>query len=186
MTLSHEMRNRFFDNLCNDKDLMWMGQNTNHFEPHPSVLAAVKESLDSGEYHIYAPPLGLEQLRHLIIADMGLPNGSAMVTNGAVEGLYNVCTRFNEPGKDFITTDPSWAWPVNFARKSGANIVRLPIYGKEHNYRLDMDQLTAPVSENTAMIYIVDSNKHIETSQPERSEERRVWKPGIKQKNIRG
>src|SRR3546814_4285851 len=89
---------------------------------------------------------------------MGLPNGSAMVTNGAVEGLYNVCTRFNEPGKDFITTDPSWAWPVNFARKSGANIVLLPIYGKEHNYRLDMDHLKDAVSENTAMNHYVDNN----------------------------
>jgi histidinol-phosphate/aromatic aminotransferase/cobyric acid decarboxylase-like protein len=167
MTLGHEMRNRFFDELCSDKDLMWMGQNTNHFDPHPDVLAAIKASLDSGEYHIYAPPLGLEELRHLIIEDMGLPTASAMVTNGAVEGLYNVCSLFNVAGKDFITTDPSWAWPMNFAKKSGANVIQVPIYGAAGGYKLDIEYLKAAVSDKTQMIYVVDPNNPLGTCHTE-------------------
>lgn len=163
MTLSHEKRNQFFDTLCNDKQLIWMGQNTNHFDPHTAVISAMKRSLDEGDYHIYAPPLGLEALRKLIIEDMNLSGASAMVTNGAVEGLYNVCVNFNEPGKDFITTDPSWAWPMNFARKSGANVIQIPIYGGDRGYRLDIESLEKAVTENTQMIYVVDPNNPLGT-----------------------
>ena len=167
MAPGYEVRNRFFDELCNDKTLMWMGQNTNHFEPHSEVLKAINRSMDEGEYHIYAPPLGLEELRRLIIADMGLPGASAMVTNGAVEALYNICQLFNRPGKDFITTDPSWAWPMNFAKKSQANVIQLPIYGDEGGYRLNIDALKAAVNENTQMIYIVDPNNPLGTCHTE-------------------
>lgn len=163
MTLSHEMRNRFFDELCNDKSLMWMGQNTNHFDPHPQVLTAIQASLDSGEYHIYAPPLGLEELRELIIKDVGIPTASTMVTNGAVEGLYNICSLFNVPGKDFITTDPSWAWPMNFAKRKDANVIQVPIYGPEGNYKLNIEYLKAVISDKTQMIYVVDPNNPLGT-----------------------
>ena len=54
-----ERRNRHFDELVARKGLMWLGQNTNHFQPHPAVRAAMLECIDSGEFHLYAPPLGL-------------------------------------------------------------------------------------------------------------------------------
>lgn len=163
MSFSYETRNKFFDALCSDKKILWMGQNTNHFDPHPAVIAAIKQAVDEGDYHIYAPPLGLEELRSLIIEDMGLTGATAMVTNGAVEALYNICVNFNEPGKDFVTTDPSWAWPMNFARKSGASVVQIPIYGPSRGYRLDIDSLKSVVSANTRMIYIVDPNNPLGT-----------------------
>ncbi|WP_269499053.1 pyridoxal phosphate-dependent aminotransferase [Castellaniella sp. S9] len=163
MTRSFEMRNRFFDQLCEDKRLMWMGQNTNHFEPHPAVMEAMNRAIKDGDFHIYAPPLGLEALRHGILEDMNIRSASIMITNGAVEALYNVCTRFNEPGKSFITTDPSWAWPMNFAKHSGAEVIQLPIYGRERGYKLSIEQLRAAVNENTQMIYLVDPNNPLGT-----------------------
>lgn len=164
MSKTHEIRNRFFDELCNDKSLMWMGQNTNHFDPHPSVLKAIADSIAQGEYHIYAPPLGLEELRHLILEDMGLRGkASVIVTNGAIEALFNACISFNESGKDFITTDPSWAWPMNFARKRDANVIQIPIYNDDNQYKLDIDALEAAVTPDTRMIYLVDPNNPLGT-----------------------
>src|SRR5678815_916284 len=84
-------RNAFFDSLVDRRDLVWMGQNTTHLEPPPEVLAAITESIERREFQIYAPPLGLEQLRELIALDLGLPGREVIVTDGAVSGLYHIC-----------------------------------------------------------------------------------------------
>lgn len=162
-----ETRNAYFDKLCNTPGLMWLGQNTNHFEPHPTVREAVIKALDHGEYHAYAPPIGFEELRTLIREDLRVPEASVMVTDGAVEALYNVCSNICEPGTDFVTTDPSWAWPMHFARKAGANVVELPIYNGEQGYKLSVEQLRAAVNEKTRMIYLVDPNNPLGTCHTE-------------------
>jgi aspartate aminotransferase len=162
-----EVRNQYFDKLCNTPGLMWLGQNTNHFAPHASVKEAVIQALDSGEYHAYAPPAGFEELRRLIREDMGLPDASVLVTDGAVEALYNVCSNLCKPGTTFVTTNPSWAWPMHFARKAGAEIVELPIYDAAQGYKLTVEQLRAAVDENTRVIYLVDPNNPLGTCHTE-------------------
>lgn len=158
-----EERNAYFDRLCNTPGLMWLGQNTNHFEPHPSVIDAVVGALKDGSYHAYAPPAGFEELRRLIVEDAGVPGASAFVTDGAVEALYNVCSNLCEAGTDFITTDPSWAWPMQFARRAGANVVELPIYDEAQGYKLTAAQLKAAVGPKTRVIYLVDPNNPLGT-----------------------
>lgn len=164
---SFEQRNAYFDRLCNTPGLMWLGQNTNHFDPHPAVIAAVTDALTRGDYHAYAPPAGFEELRQLIVRDAGVPDACAFVTDGAVEALYNVCRNICEPGKDFVTTDPSWAWPMAFARQAGANVIELPIYDAAQGYKLTAAQLRAAVGPNTGVIYLVDPNNPLGTCHTE-------------------
>lgn len=160
-----ESRNAYFDGLCSTPGLMWLGQNTNHFEPHPSVIAAVTDALADGSYHAYAPPCGFEELRRLIVADLGLADtdACAFVTDGAVEALYNVCSRICAPDTDFVTTDPSWAWPMQFARQAGASVVELPIFNAAQGYKLTAEQLAAAVGPRTRVIYLVDPNNPLGT-----------------------
>lgn len=158
-----ELRNAYFDRLCNTPGLMWLGQNTNHFDPHPSVLEAAVAALQDGSYHAYAPPCGFEELRQLIALDVGVPGMSAFVTDGAVEALYNVCSNICAPDTDFVTTDPSWAWPMHFARKAGARVVELPIYEAAQGYKLTPEQLRAAVTDQTRVIYLVDPNNPLGT-----------------------
>ncbi len=114
-----------------------------------------------------APPVGFEELRTLIREDLRLPEACAMVTDGAVEALYNVCSNICGPGTDFVTTDPSWAWPMHFARKAGANVVELPIYNAEQGYKLSVEQLRAAVNQKTRVIYLVDPNNPLGTCHTE-------------------
>ena len=153
-----EVRNRHFDRLFNTPGLMWFGQNTNHFPTHPAVRQAMLDSIDAEEFHAYAPPAGLEELRALILADLGLTDAAVLVTDGAVEALYNVCRTLSEPGSQFVTTDPGWKWPMQFAMASGARVLEIPIYGADHNYRLSAAQLEAAVTDKTRIIYLVDPN----------------------------
>ena len=154
-----ETKNRYFDTLFNNPALMWLGQNTNHFPTHPAVVQAMTDSLRSEEYHAYAPPAGIEELRQLILQDLGLSDASVLVTDGGVEGLYNACRNLSGPGVDFVTTDPGWKWPIAFAKASGARIVEIPIYDPAQGYRLTVaQQLRAAVTEKTRLIYLVDPN----------------------------
>ena len=160
-----EARNRHFDDLVNTPGLMWLGQNTNHFDPHPSVIEAMLKSIREQEFHAYAPPAGLEELRRLILDDLGLSpeNAAVLVTDGAVEALYTACRDLCEPGVNLVTTDPGWKWPMAFAKASGATIVEIPIYIPENGYKLTVEQLEAAVNDQTRIIYLVDPNNPLGT-----------------------
>ena len=164
-----EARNRHFDELVNTPGLKWLGQNTNHFTPHPAVIEAMLESIRREEYHAYAPPAGLEELRRLILEDLGLQDQeqSVLVTDGAVEALYTACRTLSEPGTTFVTTDPGWKWPMAFARASGASCIEIPIYKPENGYKLTVAQLEAAVTDRTRIIYLVDPNNPLGTCHTE-------------------
>jgi aspartate/methionine/tyrosine aminotransferase len=153
-----EVRNAHFDRLVNTPNLRWMGQNTNHATPHPAVLEAMERCIRDEEFHIYAPPAGLEELRQGIVADLGLTDLAALLSDGAVSSLYHVCHMLLRPGDEFITTDPTWNWPMSFARSVGATVKQIPIYGAEHGYRLAPERLAAAITPKTKVIYVVDPN----------------------------
>ncbi len=153
-----ERRNQHFDRLVNSRGLRWLGQNTNHFPTHPSVREALVKSIDDEEFHAYAPPAGLEELRALIVADLGLDGASSIVTDGAIAGLYHTVHSLCGPDDELVTTDPTWAWPMAFAQAVGARVKQIPIYGDEHGYRLSPERLRAAVGEQTRIIYLVDPN----------------------------
>ncbi|KAA0969523.1 pyridoxal phosphate-dependent aminotransferase [Aureimonas fodinaquatilis] len=161
---SFELRNAHFDRLVNTPDLKWLGQNTNHAKLHPAVVEAMEKCIRDEEFHIYAPPAGLEELRAGIVDDLGLNELSALVSDGAVASLYHVCHTFLQPGDEFITTDPTWNWPMAFARSVGATVKQIPIYGEEHGYRLAPERLAAAITPKTKVVYIVDPNNPLGTA----------------------
>lgn len=153
-------RNAHFDRLFATKNLLWLGQNTNHLPMHPAVRKALTDSIDAEEFHAYAPPGGFIDLLDGIVADLGLPSETtaALVTDGAVAALATVCRAFCQPGSNFVTTDPGWKWPLQFARQAGAEIREIPIYDAAAGYRLTAKQLREAVDGNTRIIYLVDPN----------------------------
>ncbi|MFS2221958.1 pyridoxal phosphate-dependent aminotransferase [Pantoea sp. B65] len=151
-------RNAWFDTLFATDGLYWMGQNTNHLPPHPQVLAALNQSVAAAEFNAYAPPLGFESLRKAIIDDVGLPGVQAMVTDGGVNALSMICRARCRPATTFVTTDPSWKWPCQFAEQMGARVIQIPIWRAETHYRLTAEALAAAVDDDTAIIYLVDPN----------------------------
>ncbi len=153
-----EARNAHFDRLVNTPGLKWLGQNTNHAKPHPAVVAAMEQSIRDEEFHIYAPPAGFEELRTGIVADLGLDGQVALVSDGAVSSLYHACHALLGPGDEFITTDPTWNWPMAFARSVGATVKQIPIYGEEYGYRLAPERLREAITPKTKVVYIVDPN----------------------------
>ncbi len=153
----YQRRNRHFEDLVARRGLIWMGQNTNHLPTHPDVKRAMIAAIEAEDYHAYAPPTGLEELRRLILADFGVDDADVLITDGAIEGLYHACRQLIRPGERMIATDPGWSWPVAFSRLSGAEVAALPIYRAEQDYKLTAGQLGAAVEEGGAgLIYLID------------------------------
>jgi histidinol-phosphate/aromatic aminotransferase/cobyric acid decarboxylase-like protein len=117
-----DLRNAHFDRLFNTPGLMWLDQNTNHFEAPAEVTAAMLDSIRREAYHAYARPASIETLRELIRQDLGLPNQSVLVTDAGVAALYTVCRTLCEPDVTLVTTDPGWKWPLHFSHAAGADV----------------------------------------------------------------
>ena len=158
-----EIRNRHFDRLFSQAGLMWMGQNTNHVPMHPRVREALHRAIDDESFHAYAPPAGMEELRAAIVADLGLAGFSALVTDGAVSALGTACRALCRPGRRFVTTDPSWKWPLLFARQAGMEVVEIPIYGRKYDWRLSPARLAEALDDKTDIVYFVDPNNPLGT-----------------------
>ncbi len=159
-----ERLNRHFENMASRPELMWLGRNTNHIPSHPEVQNAMLDSIRNEEYHAYAPPFGLQELRQLVVEDLNLDGMSALISDGAVAGLYHICHTFLGSGDELVTTDPTWEWTVKFAEASGAAVKKLNIYGAEFKYRLHPERLQAAVGPNTRCIYLIDPNNPLGTS----------------------
>jgi len=156
-----EAKNLHFERLISRPELRWMGQNTNHIPLPQALLDAMHAAVDSDAIRAYAPPAGMEELRRGIVDDLGLEDAAAMVTDGAIEALYHICRTFLRPGDLFVTTDPTWKWPLAFAREAGASAVQIPIYGDEYDYRLSPERLEEALAGRRGLVYLVDPNNPI-------------------------
>ena len=83
---------------------------------------------------------------------------------GAVTSLYHLCHTLLGPGDELLTTDPTWNWPMVFARSVGATVRQIPIYGAEHDYRLDPARLAEAIGPKTKLVYLVDPNNPLGTA----------------------
>lgn len=131
-----------------------MGQNTTHLEPPAEVIAALEKSTREREFQLYAPALGFEELRELVVNDLGLPGFQAWMTDGAVGGLYHICTAFAGKISRLITSDPGWPWPGRFVGLEGIPVSTLDIY-EEPGCKLSARQISE-VIEPGSLIYLID------------------------------
>jgi aspartate/methionine/tyrosine aminotransferase len=144
-----------FEALLQRPNLAWMGQNTTHLEPPPEVIEALLDSTRQREFQFYAPALGFTELRELIVADLGLPGATAMITDGAVGGLHHICTALAPGLSRLIGTDPGWPWPARFVELEGVPVTAVGVYSAETGYKLTARSL-AEVIEPAALVYLID------------------------------
>ena len=156
-----EEKNKFFQRLFDNKNLAWMGQNTNHFPNYDEIKAAMKKSIEEEEYHKYVPPMGLEELRVAIAEDLGVPDATTWVVDGATVGLYQITHSYLNKGDEFLTTDPGYFITINFARHAGAKVVSIPVYNKEQQYKVTVEQLKESLNPKMKLFYLVDPNNPI-------------------------
>ena len=110
--------NDFFEDLFLNKDLIWMGQNTNHLHNEDFIHDAMVNSVKSKDYNTYPPPEGLSELKDLILEDLDLQDMDVIITAGATTALYYCMSVLLEEGDNVITPDPGYLIIDNFANQN--------------------------------------------------------------------
>lgn len=144
-----------WEELARSRDLIHLGHNCNQLDLDPAIHAAMIAAIESDEYRNYTPPFGFEELRALMIEDVGIPGMAAMVTQGATEAIFQAMSTVLQPGDQAIVTDPGWPHIGNFARQLGAEVVEVPLYATV-SHKMTADAVRAYVTPRTKLIALVD------------------------------
>lgn len=149
--------NEFFNYLYNDKDMIWMGQNTNHLHDENAIREAMLQSIKKGDYCKYPPSEGFPELKELVLEDLGLKDGfEMMITAGGTESLYLCANDILEPENNTITCDPGYLIIDNFASRFGDHVTSVPIYNPECGYKLTPELVRENMDENTKLVVLID------------------------------
>ncbi len=151
----YDSSNDFFEDVFMDKNIIWMGQNTNHL--HDDTIAdAMASCVKDKEYCKYPPPEGFSELKQLILDDLGFNNCDVLLTAGATESLYLCMQALIEPGDNVILSDPGYFIIGDFSNRFTDDVRYVPIYNEECGYKLTPKLLRENMDENTKMVILID------------------------------
>lgn len=148
--------NDFFNYTFENKDLIWMGQNTNHLHDENDIRDAMIQCLKEKEYCKYPAPDGFPELKELILKDLGLEDMAVYVTAGATESLYLCMHSILQPEDNVITCDPGYLIIGSFAERFAKEVKYIPIYNEECGYKLSPKLIRENIDENTKIIVLID------------------------------
>lgn len=104
---------------------------------------------------------GLPVLRQRVIDQAGLGGQCSpedvLITAGAAEANYLCLRQLLEPGDQIVTETPGWPQAAVMARAIGADL-RLVKRHEKDGWRLDLDALSAAVTERTKLIFLSNPN----------------------------
>ncbi|KZX10295.1 pyridoxal phosphate-dependent aminotransferase [Methanobrevibacter filiformis] len=148
--------NEFFEHVFNDKEMIWMGQNTNHLHETNLIQDAMISCIESKEYCKYPPPEGFSELQKLILKDLDLEDLDILITAGGTESLYLCMYNLLEKKNNAITCDPGYLIIDDFADRFAGEVRAVPIYNEECHYKLTPKLVRENIDENTKVVVLID------------------------------
>ncbi|MEO6509786.1 MAG: pyridoxal phosphate-dependent aminotransferase [Nocardioides sp.] len=135
-----------------------LGQGFPDVDGPPEVIAAAVAALESGANQ-YAPGIGIPALRQAIAGHQrrhyGLeldPDTQVVVTTGCTEGIAAALLGLVDPGDEVVVLEPYYDSYVAMMQMAGG--VRRPVTLRAPDFRLDLDELRAAVSDRTRFVLL--------------------------------
>ena len=136
-----------------------LGQGFPDTDGPPEIARAAAEAITAGRGNQYPPGAGIPELRHAIADHQrrfyGLeldPDGQVLVTAGATEAIAAALLALVEPGDEVIAFEPYYdSYAACIAMAGG---VRVPVTLRAPDFRPDLDELRAAVTERTRLILL--------------------------------
>ena len=162
--------NDFFNKLYWDKDIVWMGQNTNHLVDDVLMRDSLIQAAKDKDYCKYPPPEGFPELKQLVLDDLGLNNKTydIQITSGATESLYLTISTLLHHLTNTISCDPGYLIINNFANRFGHHVKEIPIYNEECGYKLTPELVKENMDAETKLIVLIDPLNPLGTSYTEK------------------
>ncbi len=130
------------------------------FDTPENIKRAAVDSLLGHDTH-YTPSQGTQELRE-VVADyatrfrkMSTPYTAANVTisPGAKPIIWNILSAILDPGDEFVYFDPAYPAYASASSYLQASVTRIPLH-EERDWRMDLDELAARVSDKTKAVMI--------------------------------
>lgn len=150
--------NDFFFDVFKNKNIIWMGQNTNHLHNNKSIPNAMIDCIKSGEYCKYPAPEGFPELKNLILDDLDLKEDiyDLLVTAGGTESLYVAMSTILNKDSNAISCDPGYLIIDDFASRFAKEVKSVHIYNEDCGYKLTPKLVRENMDEDTKLIILID------------------------------
>jgi aspartate/methionine/tyrosine aminotransferase len=135
-------------------EVAWMSQNTNTLPMHPTILDAIRKSLEEREFNNYPFKRGIFGLPEAILADLDLDDYDIVLTNGGIEGEYAATRALLHPGDEVVSTDPAFLPIHTEIEMCGARPKAVDIYRKP--YVLTPEWANEAVGPATKAMLLID------------------------------
>lgn len=122
--------------------------NENQFGPSPKALEAIDKTAGfANEY----PLESQERLRQLIAKSEGVAPNQVILGAGSSDITMGVSAALGEPGKNFVSSDPSFHPLMLWAEKFGVEHIKIP-WSASHS--VDLERIEKSVTPATNLVYI--------------------------------
>lgn len=136
-----------------------LGQGFPDTDGPESMLDAAVAAIRSGEHNQYPPGIGIPSLREAVAEHQerfhGLrfdPDTEILITAGATEAIAAALLALVEPGDEVIALEPYYdSYAAGIAMAGG---VRVPVTLRAPDFRLDVEELRAAVTDRTKLLLI--------------------------------
>ena len=102
----------------------------------------------------YGTSRGHQGLRNEIAHQRGISADQVLVTNGAMGSIFLVAFCLCEPGDEIVTVTPNFPLTLGIVSAIGATQKLIPLLFDE-SYALDLERLSAVLSEHTKLVVLV-------------------------------
>jgi aspartate aminotransferase len=126
------------------------------FDTPEHIKAAAKDALDKGQTK-YTPVSGTVEIKNAIVnkmkrdSNLDYKPSQIVVSNGAKQSIYNICSAVIDPGDEVIIFAPYWVSYVEIVKFCGGTPVILNA-GIEQDFKVTADQVAVAITPNTRLV----------------------------------
>jgi aspartate/methionine/tyrosine aminotransferase len=129
--------------------------------PPEEAVAATRAAIGEDDANSWLPFTGRDDLKEAVAAYVARRGGplydgrrEIVITSGEGDAMLDALFCLTDPGDEVVLSDPTYAGMVNRVRLVGAVPRLVPLHVVDGEWRLDLDALTAAVTERTRVIFL--------------------------------
>jgi aspartate/methionine/tyrosine aminotransferase len=144
-----------------DPDMLRMENLDTDIAPPADAMDATRAAIGEDEANSWLPFTGRDDLKEAVAAQIERRGGphydgprEIVITCGEGDAMLDALFCLTDPGDEVVLTDPTYAGMLNRVRLVGGVPSLVPLVVIDGEWRLDLEALSAAVSERTRVVFI--------------------------------
>jgi aspartate/methionine/tyrosine aminotransferase len=144
-----------------DPDVLRLENLDTDVPPPAAALDATRAAIGEDSANSWLPFTGRDDLKEAVAAQIERRGGprydgrrEIVITSGEGDAMLDALFCLTDPGQEVILTDPTYAGMLNRVRLVGAVPRLVPLRVVNDEWRLDLDQLRAAVTDRTRVVFV--------------------------------